>query len=76
MFSQRLTSDHSSIPFKAPDSTLKLGRVNIYLPPVLRIRIHRIHMFLDLLDPDPGLFVGGMDPDAAPAADLSIIKDK
>jgi hypothetical protein len=28
---------------------------------VLRIRIHRIHMFLGLPDPDP--LVGGMDPD-------------
>ncbi len=28
---------------------------------VLRIRIHRIHMFLGLLDPDP--LVRGMDPD-------------
>jgi hypothetical protein len=29
--------------------------------PVFRIRIHRIHMFLGLPDPDP--FVRGMDPD-------------
>ncbi len=35
---------------------------------VLRIRIHRIHMFLDLQDPDP--LVRGMDPDPDP----SIIK--
>jgi hypothetical protein len=28
---------------------------------VLRIRIHRIHMFLGLQDPDP--LVRGMDPD-------------
>ncbi len=28
---------------------------------VFRIRIHRIHMFLGLLDPDPS--VRGMDPD-------------
>jgi hypothetical protein len=28
---------------------------------VLRIRIHRIHMFLGLPDPDP--LVRGMDPD-------------
>jgi hypothetical protein len=27
----------------------------------IRIRIHRIHMFLGLLDPDPS--VRGMDPD-------------
>jgi hypothetical protein len=31
--------------------------------PVLRIRIHRIHMFLSLPDPDPP--VRGMDPDPA-----------
>ncbi len=30
---------------------------------VLRIRIHRIHMFLGLPDPDP--LVGGMDPEPA-----------
>jgi hypothetical protein len=35
--------------------------------PVLRIRIHRIHMFLDLPDPDP--LVRGMDPDKDPALD-------
>jgi hypothetical protein len=31
------------------------------LKPVLRIRIHRIHVFSGLLDPDP--LVRGMDPD-------------
>ncbi len=36
--------------------------------PVFRIRIHRIHMFLGLPDPDP--LVRGMDPDP------SIIKQK
>ncbi len=36
----------------------------------IRIRIHRIHMFSGLLDPDP--FVRGMDPDPAPI----IIKQK
>ena len=45
---------------------------------VLRIRIHRIHMFLGLLDPDP--LVKGMDPDPDPALDPdpdpSIIKQK
>ncbi len=35
---------------------------------VLRIRIHRIHMFLGLPDPDP--LARGMDPDPDP----SIIK--
>ncbi len=37
--------------------------------PVLRIRIHRIHMFLGLPDPDPDPLVGGMDPDPDPALD-------
>jgi hypothetical protein len=32
---------------------------------VLRIRIHWIHMFLGLLDPDP--LVRGMDPDPDPS---------
>ncbi len=30
---------------------------------MLRIRIHRIHVFLGLLDPDPDLLVRSMDPD-------------
>ncbi len=38
----------------------KLPDLSIYSA-VLRIRIHRIHMFLGLLDPDP--LVWGMDPD-------------
>ncbi len=33
----------------------------------IRIRIHRIHVFLGLLDPDP--LVRGMDPDPDPAPD-------
>jgi hypothetical protein len=33
----------------------------------IRIRIHRIHMFLGLQDPDP--LVRGMDPDPEPALD-------
>ena len=32
------------------------------LAAVLRIRIHRIHMFLGLLDPDPDPSVRRMDP--------------
>ncbi len=32
---------------------------------VFRIRIHRIHMFLGLPDPDP--LVRGMDPDPDPS---------
>ena len=43
-------------------------------PPVLRIRIHRIHMLLGLPDPDPDPLVRGMDP--APAPDPSIIMQK
>jgi hypothetical protein len=31
----------------------------------IRIRIHRIHMFLGILDPDP--LVRGMDPDPDPS---------
>ncbi len=37
-----------------------------------QVRIHRIHMFLGLLDPDP--LVRGIDPDPAP--DPSTIKQK
>ncbi len=37
----------------------------IYLSAVLRTRIHRIHMFLSLLDPDP--YVRGLDPDPDPS---------
>jgi hypothetical protein len=42
-----------------------LGTRTSMFQPVLRIRIriHRIHMFLGLLDPDPDPFVRGMDPD-------------
>ncbi len=46
------------------------------LRPVLWIRIHRIHVFLDLLDPDPDPLVRGMDTDPAPDPDPSIIKQK
>ncbi len=42
--------------------------------PVVRIRIHRIHMFLGLLDPDPDPLVRGMDPDPALDSDPSIVK--
>jgi hypothetical protein len=45
-----------------------------YLSSVLRIRIHRIHMFLGLPDPDP--IVRGMDPDPALDRDPSIIMQK
>ncbi len=46
----------------------------VVLTAVLRIRIHRIHMFLGLLDPDP--LVRGMDPDQDPDLDPSNIKQK
>jgi hypothetical protein len=43
---------------------------------VVRIRIHRIHVFLGLLDPDPDPLVRGMDPDQNSDPDPSIIKQK
>ncbi len=50
------------------------------LQPVFRIRIHRIHMFLGLQDPDQDPLVRGMDPDPDPAPvpdpDPSIIMRK
>ncbi len=46
----------------------------IILKAVLRIRIHWIHMFLSLLDPDPDPLVRGMDPD--PDLDPSTTKQK
>jgi hypothetical protein len=42
----------------------------------IRIRIHRIHMFWGLLDPDPDPLVRGMDPDPALDPDPSIIMQK
>jgi hypothetical protein len=39
---------------------------------VLRIRIHLIHVFLGLQDPDPDPLIRGMDPDPDP----SIAKQK
>jgi len=38
----------------------------------IRIRIHRINVFLGFLDPDPDQLARGMDPDPDP----SIIKQK
>jgi len=40
----------------------------------IQIRIHRIHMFLDLPDPDP--LVRGMDSDPALDQDPSIVMPK
>jgi hypothetical protein len=41
----------------------RLMREQIVIVKVLRIRIHRIHMFLGLPDPDPDPLVKGTDPD-------------
>jgi hypothetical protein len=45
---------------------------------VLRIRIHRIHVFLGHLDSDPDILVRGLDPDPdlVPDPDPSIIEQK
>jgi hypothetical protein len=42
----------------------------------IRIRIHWIHVFLGILDPDPDLLIRGMDPDPVPDLDPSNIKQK
>jgi hypothetical protein len=41
-----------------------------YFKPVLRIRIHRIHMFWGLQDPDPDPLVRVMDPDPDPSINM------
>jgi hypothetical protein len=48
----------------------------LYFKAVFQIRIHQIHTFLGLLDPDPDPLVRGMDPDPAPDPDPSIIMQK
>ncbi len=72
-----------TVPTKPRYSTTSLGNaINLRktyrcsyaryrYPPVLRVRIHRIRMFLGLLDPDP--LVRGTDPAQDPAPDPSII---
>ncbi len=45
---------------------------NLWFQPVFRIRIHRICMFLGLLDPDQDPYLFCPDPDL----DLSINKNK
>jgi hypothetical protein len=50
------------------------GYRDVILHSVLRIRIHRIYMFLGLPDPDP--LVRGMDPDPDLDPDPSIIMKK
>ncbi len=49
-----------------------------YFISVLRIRIHRIHVYLGLQESDPDPLVRGMDPDPAldPDPDLSLIMQK
>jgi hypothetical protein len=42
----------------------------------IRIRIHRIHLCLGLLDPDPDPLVRGVDPAPDPDLDPSITKQK
>ncbi len=46
------------------------NRIQEGIQPVLRIRIHQIHMFLGVLDPDLDPLVRGMDPDPNPDQDL------
>jgi hypothetical protein len=67
--------------FQSMDSVLGNAAKHIPLPQIERersplflavFRIHRLHMFLGLSDPDP--LVRGMDPDPDPV--LSIIKQK
>jgi hypothetical protein len=48
----------------------------VLYPPVLRIRIHRIHVFLGLPDPDPLVRAMYPDPDFAVDPDPSIIMQK
>jgi hypothetical protein len=58
------------------DANLTLTNLFTDLRAVFLIRIHRIHMFLGLMDLDPDPLVRGMDPDPAPDLDSSIIKQK
>jgi hypothetical protein len=48
----------------------------VVLTAVLWFRIHRIHVFLGLLEPDPDPLVRGLDPDPNPDLDPSNIKQK
>ncbi len=48
----------------AKESTSIRSDILSFYQAMFRIRIHRIHMFLGLPDPDP--LVIGMDPDSAP----------
>jgi hypothetical protein len=57
---------HPTIIEPIPRSNYDLVRTYLVLLSALRIRIririHRIHLFLGLLDSDPDLLVIGMDP--------------
>ncbi len=57
-----------ALPGGVPTEPPKPGYLRLGLMAVfrIRIRIHRIHMFFGLLDPDPDLLVRGMDPDPDP----------
>jgi hypothetical protein len=50
---------------QVPAPGISHNNLLIYAQTVLRIRIHRIHMFLGLPGPDP--LVRGMDPDPDPS---------
>ncbi len=73
-----------SVAKAARYDNVNVGRIIMYLQNVRRFKavlriqiqilIHRIHMFLGLLDPDPDLLVRGMEP--APDPDPSITKQK
>ncbi len=60
---------HPTIIELIPRSNYDLVRTYLVLLSVLRIRIriHRIHAFLGLLDPDPDPLVIGMDSDVDPS---------
>ncbi len=73
-FSRIRISIRSTFSIKTCTEYLEVDQVLPVLVAVLRIRIHRIHMFLGLLDPDP--LVRGMDPDPSPDPDPSIIMQK
>ncbi len=62
------------ICWKISGTQLWIEQPHLPLLAVFLIRIHRIHMFLGLPDPDP--LVRGMDPDPAPDPDPSIIMQK
>jgi hypothetical protein len=58
---------------RSTDPDARIDGIRIFFL-VFRIRIHRIHVFFGLPDPDP--LVRGMDPDEALDPDPSIIMQK